>query len=138
MSNNDLNGLSKRSVDIATWQMTKTFGDSVFKDGKQFHWCPHHKYNGRYDGLCITHPPEKHTAWKEHQDKKKQNRKDKWERKNGNKENNNKPSNPATPSSSLSSNFKLVLSDTFKQVMLTDQGFLELQLEQFMRSLSEN
>ena len=120
----------KRSVDIATWRMTKTFGDSVFKDGKQFHWCPHHKYNRLYDGLYVTHPPEKHAEWKENQDK--------WERENSNKENNHQSSNMATPSSSLSSNSKLVLSDKFKQVMLTDQGFLELQLEQLMRSLSEN
>ena len=56
-------GLQKRLVDISKWRMKKPFGDSVFKDGKQYYWCLNHVYKGLCDGLYVTHPAYKHDEW---------------------------------------------------------------------------
>lgn len=45
---------------IANWRKTKTHGDEVFKDGKQWYWCTRHKRDGDYDGLYVTHKEESH------------------------------------------------------------------------------
>lgn len=91
---------------IATWRKTKNLGPKVFKDGKWYYWCEHHKVEGDYDGLYVTHPPEKHAEWLE---RKNRNRRGQRER---------------DPSSN-----KLVLSDNLKSALLT-QGFTPLQLSQ--------
>lgn len=36
---------------------------------KNYYWCPHHKFSGFYDGLYVTHPPEKHDKWRDRQDR---------------------------------------------------------------------
>ena len=54
-SNGNRNGGS--SKDIAEWRRSKTLGDEVVKDGKQYYWCPQHQ-NGA--GLYVTHHPLDH------------------------------------------------------------------------------
>ena len=49
-------------LSIKAWRMTKT-SDSIEKDGKTWHWCPH-QVDGIYDGLYVTHRPEEHEDWK--------------------------------------------------------------------------
>ena len=121
-------GGNGRKPNIDAWRMKKSFGDKVMRDGKWFHWCPHHTYPGFYDGLYVTHPPEKHEEWKERQDKMKG--REKYSDKSGGDKNNG--SNPTS-----SSDTRLVLSDSVKQALITDHGFSTLQIDQLLRS-SEN
>lgn len=115
--------------------MKKYFGDSVFKDGKHYHWCPHYVYKCLYDGLYVTHLADKHDEWQAQQDCKKQNRKDKMERENLR----SSETGSSDKKSSLDSLFdsRLVLLDKFRQAMLTDHGFYELQFEQLTRFLGK-
>ena len=63
-------------LSIATWRKKKSFGDKIFKDGRQWFWCNHHKNTaGGYDGLYVTHPEEKHGEWKERKDRERQEQK---------------------------------------------------------------
>ena len=119
-STNTGGGVRKPNIDA--WRMKKTLGDKVQKDGKWFYWCPHHQYPGFYDGLYVTHPPEKHDEWKDRQDKFK------GRGKYANKSNNN------STGTNSSGEAKLVLSDAVKQALLTDHGFTPLQLEQLQRA----
>ena len=51
----------KRKPKIDDWRMNKKCGPKVKRNGKLWYWCEHHKYPGYYDGLYVTHPPEKHS-----------------------------------------------------------------------------
>ena len=48
---------------VPEWRLTKTLGDKVEKDGKQWHWC--HKQHNDGKGMYVTHAPENHTEWAE-------------------------------------------------------------------------
>lgn len=48
---------------VEEWRLKKTSGDKVFKDGKQWYWCPHQHNDGK--GMYVTHKPEEHTTWKD-------------------------------------------------------------------------
>ena len=77
---------------------------------KDWYWCPHHKKEGQYNDLYMTHKPEDHNAWQERKDRYKsgcQGRTD--------KENN-----------SNTSNQNLGLSDKIKTVLIPDHGWTEL------------
>ena len=55
------------------WRIVKG-GPSKTVDGKTWHWCPHHKRKGKYDGMYVTYPSDKHDEWMERKpiwDKKK-------------------------------------------------------------------
>ena len=114
-------GTSGRKPNIDAWRMKKTLGDKVQRDGKWYYWCEHHKYPGFYDGLYVTHPPEKHDKWKDRQDRFK---------KRGKYATNSTTSN----SDSSRGKVKLVLSNTIKQALITDHGFNPLQIEQLEQS----
>jgi hypothetical protein len=45
-------------LEVAEWRKTKSFGDSVEKDGRQWHWCSIRHNNGK--GLYVTHKEEDH------------------------------------------------------------------------------
>ena len=119
-------GSNGRRPNIDAWRMKKSFGDEVMRDGKWFHWFPHHKYPGFYDGLCVTHPPKKHDEWKERQDKMKG--RGKFSEKSGGDKNNGSKQ-------TSSSDVKLVLSDSVKQALITDHGFSSLQIDQLLHPL---
>ncbi len=42
---------------IAEWRKTKSYDESIFKDGKMYYWCPQHQ-DGK--GLYVTHHPKDH------------------------------------------------------------------------------
>ena len=121
-STSNFKGAGKRKPNIEEWRMKKTFGPKVERDGKWWYWCEHHKYPGYYDGLYVTHPPEKHQEWQDHQDKMK-----------GRGKYANKQPN-STSGNDSSKEVKLVLSDSIQQALVTDHGFTPLQLEQLKRS----
>jgi len=58
------NSQDSTKIDIEDWRKKKG-KDSVERDGKTWYWCPHHKFPGQFDGLYVTHPPDKHDEWKQ-------------------------------------------------------------------------
>jgi hypothetical protein len=48
----------RQFLEVAEWRKTKSFGDSVFKDDKQWHWCSIKHNNGK--GMYVTHKEEDH------------------------------------------------------------------------------
>ena len=56
--NNERRGKrDQTSTSIAEWRKTKSHGDSIYKDGKQYYWCEQHQ-DGK--GLYVTHHPKDH------------------------------------------------------------------------------
>ena len=45
-------------LEVAEWRKSKTFGDSIEKDGRQWHWCSIRHNNGK--GMYVTHKEEDH------------------------------------------------------------------------------
>ena len=111
--------------------MKKTLGAKVFKDGKWYWWCDHHKWDGFYDGLYVTHSPENHDEWKAKQDA---NKKRKQAR---NQPTGGSSSFSGSGSTKSEGKTKLVLDDRLKQALLTEHGFSDLQLEQLTGSLKK-
>ena len=92
------------------------------RDGKTWWWCPHHKTEGLFDGLYVTHKPEDHDEWK----KDKRN----WMRK--------KNSSSSSASDGNSDSGKLQLTDSMKQALMTDGNMTEEQATALWAKLSGN
>ena len=124
-SNSNRRGKRDGQSSISEWRKTKSFGDKVFKDGKQYYWCEQHQ-EGK--GLYVTHHPKDHgkkiTEW-EHTDRSR----------------NVKSSQPASSNESnsgdASSTSKLQLSDKMKSA-LTSQGLSSNDAESLLKGLQEN
>lgn len=91
---------------IAEWRLTKSFGDTVQKEDKTWHWCSKQHNNGK--GMYVTHKEEDHLGWQEWKN----------QRKTG------KSSSSASSSSSAASktegtNKTMALSDNLKAAMVT-------------------
>ena len=69
-------------------------------DGKTYHWCPKHKYEGDHDGLYVLHKPEDHDKTME----KQRERRSAWK--------NKFPSNKPATSFSSSGNNSTLLTDS--------------------------
>ena len=52
----------KPELKIPVWRTEKKEA-SVQRDGKTWWWCPHHKKEGLFDGLYMTHKPSEHDEW---------------------------------------------------------------------------
>jgi hypothetical protein len=63
--NNTKNGnnSSTNRYNIPEWRLTKSFGDSVEKDGTCWHWCS--KQHNKGKGMYVTHKESDHLAWQE-------------------------------------------------------------------------
>ena len=48
----------KQFLEVAEWRKTKSFGNSIFKDDRQWHWCSIKHNNG--NGMYVTHKEEDH------------------------------------------------------------------------------
>ena len=66
------------------------------RDGKTWHWCPHHYKEGLFDGLYMPHKPCDHDAWVE--DKKAKAAKRKNKKQGGKSDKNNKSKSELTDS----------------------------------------
>ena len=107
---------SKTSTSVEGWRMKKK-GDSLERDGKTWHWCPHHKLPGVFDGLYMPHKPGKeHDEWvskkKQRQERRKQGKAS---------ENSSGGSTGGSGGSSTGSgnSTKLAFSDRLKTVLIT-------------------
>ena len=83
--------------------------EKLEKDGKIWFWCPHHKIEGQYNGLHVTHKPEDHDAWLKR--KNKQLAKRRRAKDNQNSED--------TKQSEEDGSKKLVISDSLKAALMT-------------------
>jgi len=91
----------------------------VDRDGKTWYWCPHHKVEGSYDGLYVTHKPEEHEEWKNNRS---QFRKKKFESKK------NDESGEATNNDSK----KLYINDNLKAALLTHSDLSAVQIDELL------
>ena len=111
-------GGATKSFVIEEWRKTKSFGDSVERDGKHWHWCSKHM-NG--SGLYVTHKESDHAEWEE------------------NKKNNRRSKTDRTPSTNASSSqpggtSNLQISDRMKTALAT-KGFTSAQADEFVKQL---
>jgi len=112
-------GKSKDFLSIKSWRMVKT-DDMVERDGKTWYWCPHHKVEGSYDGLYVTHKPEEHEEWKNNRS---QFRKKKFE---SNKNSGSDSNNNSAPTN------KLHINDTLKAALLTHSDLSSVQIDEIL------
>jgi hypothetical protein len=84
-------------LEVAEWRKTKSFGNSVEKDGRQWHWCSIRHNNGK--GLYVTHKEEDHHT--------------KYPPKSGNSLSKEKPA------AAGSTNKSMALSDNLKAAMVS-------------------
>ena len=105
-SNTPSSSSGKKKYGIDEWRMVKN-GSTKIVNGTTYWWCPHHKLDGKYDGLYMTHKPSEHAAWKKDRDK----RNDEWKAKRRAKKDkeNTSPLNEK----------KLLMSDKLKSVLVT-------------------
>ena len=108
--------------------MVKTTS-SVTKDGKTWHWCPHHSYEGKYDGLYVTHKPEDHDEWQKKKDASLQRKRDNKAKMNQE----NKVSQNQEDASK-----KLMLTDTLKAALLTHSDMTGAQVEELIAEVEQN
>jgi len=64
---------SNPKLRIPEWRTEKK-GSKVDRDGKTWWWCPHHKAEGLFDGLYVTHKPEDYDEWKQNKKNFKKNK----------------------------------------------------------------
>jgi hypothetical protein len=107
-SNNDFTSTSKTGfLAVAEWRKTKSFGDTVTKDGKTWHWCSKQHNGGK--GMYVTHKEEDHTDW---QDRKKSRASTQDSSKL--KDSTNTTSTSTNKSMTLSDNLKAAMVSKFK------------------------
>lgn len=104
-------------LSIKAWRMKKT-QDSVQQDGKTWYWCPHHKVEGSYDGLYVTHKPEEHEEWKNNKAQFRKKKTD--ERKEANSSNDDQSSK------------KLYINDNLKAALMTHCDISGAQLDELL------
>ena len=121
----DATPTKKKSVTINPLRKIKK-GDSMIIDGKQHWWCPHHKWEGEFDGLYMTHKPEDHHIWQKQKDeriakfKKKKEEKKKSNGGGNTQNNNNKKS--------------FTMSDKLKTALCTQGQLTPEQLDNIVES----
>ena len=115
-------------TEIADWRMKKG-PEQMDKDGKTWYWCPHHKIEGKYDGLYVTHKPEDHDEWLQRKNariaKKKRVKDD------------NKSENSSNKKDDEDSN-KMVISDSLKAALMTHMDISPEQVEALVKEAEES
>ena len=91
----------KQFLEVAEWRKTKSFGDSIEKDGRQWHWCSIKHNNG--NGMYVTHKEEDHGKFK----------------RNNSGSNSSKDKPAAQESSKPTTNKSMTLSDNLKAAMVS-------------------
>jgi hypothetical protein len=88
-------------LEVAEWRKTKSFGNSVTKDGRDWHWCSIKHNNGK--GMYVTHREEDHGNFRRNKPKS-----------SSNSEDSNKENKPTNKSMTLSDNLKAAMVTKFK------------------------
>ena len=105
-------------TEIVDWRMKKG-QDQITRDGKKWYWCPHHKIEGKYDGLYVTHKPEEHNEWLKRKN-------DCIAKKKRTKESQNYGEEDKKPDEDGS---KLVITDSLKAALMTHMDISSEQVD---------
>lgn len=123
---------SSLSVDV--WR-TKNIGDTVFVNGVQWWWCPHHKFPGKFDGLYMKHQPGSgHEAWEAKKDRMRKLHKEARRNASGGSSGS---SSAHKTEKTKDEGPRLQISDQvekLKSALVSDLGASELQAELFMKN----
>ena len=106
-------------LSIKAWRMKKT-EDEIKKQVKTWYWCSHHKLDGVYDGLYVTHKLEDHEEWKKNKFKF---RRSKFAR--GKKNNNSEEKDKDDEK-------KLTINDNLKAALLTHCDSSRKQIDEIL------
>ena len=109
---------------IEAWRMKKD-GDHKQVNGIDYWWCPHHKWDGKFDGLYMQHKPEDHDEWKKRRDEKRAIYR------KGKKDKN-------TSSDDKENNDKLVLKESMTAALVTNFQISEDQAADIYASVVAN
>ena len=113
-------------TEIADWRMKKG-QEQLDRDGKTWFWCPHHKMEGKYNGLYVTHKPEDHGEWQKRKDERNaKKRKPKEEQSN------------SGPHKSEDGSNKLVISDSLKAALMTHMDISPEQIDAMVRDADDS
>ena len=97
-------------------------GNKKMIGGVQHWWCPHHKWEGEFDGLYMTHTPDKgHDEWKKAKDARKQKYKEQ------------KGSKSSSSNNSTKSKKKLSCTSEMRAALCTS---LQIEPEEFDEKIS--
>ena len=110
----------KPKLFVPDWRIENK-GETCTVDGTTWHWCPHHKREGLFDGMYMPHKECDHDAWA----KKK---KERWG------SNKNKTSHDSTRNNST----KLQLTDSMKQALITEGNMTSDQATALWSKIQEN
>ena len=92
------------------WRSIKK-GEETEMYGLPWYWCPHHKHpQGKFDGLYCRHKPNEHKGWKKETDVKKKRE---------------RAGSANTTDGSMDKGARLTLTDSVKNVLLTNFGISE-------------
>jgi len=109
----------KMKLNIDKWRMKKD-GATKSVEGKIYHWCPHHKLDGVFNGLYMTHDPgEGHQKWLENKRKMKEKRSKNKSGSSGGTSSTGQNSSSSSSGTSSRSSGKMALSDKLKTVLAT-------------------
>ena len=111
---------------MAKWRTIKK-QDSVWFEGHQYWWCPHHKQaEGLWNGLYVKHPPERHDAVTAH-----------WKAKRAQeKELKNEP--PKTTPAANPPGSSLQLQSRLKEVLCTNLCLSASDVDKIFAEAQEN
>ena len=101
--------------------MKKT-DDTIQREGKTWYWCPHHRLDGTYYGLYVTHKPEEHEEWKRN--------KSEFRRNKYSKEKNNVDPDGASDDNTKK---KLTIKDNLKAALLTHCELTGAQIDEILQ-----
>ena len=96
-------------------------GNKKMIGGVQHWWCPHHKWEGEFDGLYMTHTPQGHDEWKKAKDARKQKYKEQ------------KGSKSSSSNNSTKSKKKLSCTSEMRAALCTS---LQIEPEEFDEKIS--
>ena len=111
----------KDKLFVDEWRIVNK-GESCTRDGATWHWCPHHKREGLYDGMYMPHKACDHAEWK----RKKEER---WGKK--------RPT-PDDSASDSSSKPKLQLTESMRQALVTEGNMSAEQATALWSKIAEN
>ena len=122
----DNSNSNSKYLTIDAWRMKK--GELMIKkEGKTWYWCPKHVYQGKYDGLYVTHKPEDHDEWAKNRNRfKKREKKDEKDK----EMTSNEFANNANENS-------LALSNSLKAALLTRCDLTAAQADALIKEARE-
>ena len=119
---------TKKKFGIEEWRMNKQ-GNTKVVNGVTYWWCPHHRNEGQFDGLYVTHKPSEHDSWKAERDRKNAA----WKDKRRSKTDKSSTSSGKTPASK-----RLVMSEKLKSVLVSKLSCSDADADDIWQEFSQD